>query len=141
MYRFLITDDDDVTHAYLRHVLMGLGEVRHAFSGREALDCCREALAHGAPFTCLFMDVLMPGMNGLEAFGQIRRMYSDAGADAPVVIMASCLSYQECLAAGAVPAALDRFIVKPFDRHTVLFALAEAGIGQAPVRETGEGFW
>jgi len=80
-------------------------------------------------------------MNGLEAIGQIRRMYSEAGVDAPVFIMASCLSYQECLAAGAVPAALDRFIAKPFDRHTVLTALAEAGIGQAPARDTGEGFW
>jgi len=141
MLRFLITDDDDVTHAFLRHVLMGLGEVCHAFSGREALECCREALANGKPFTCLFMDVLMPGMSGLETIKQLRRMYSDAGIDEPVFIMASCLSYQECLAAGAAPAALDRFIAKPFDRHTVLTALAGAGIGQAPVRETGEGFW
>lgn len=141
MFRFLITDDDDVTHAFLRHVLMGLGDVRHAFSGREALDCCREALEQGKPFTCLFMDVLMPGMNGLEAVEQIRQLYSGAGVDAPVVIMASCLSRQECLAAGVAPSAADRFLVKPFDRHAVLTVLAEAGIGQAPVRETGEGFW
>ncbi|MFP5223683.1 MAG: response regulator [Acidobacteriota bacterium] len=141
MLRFLITDDDDVTHAFLRHILMGLGDVGHAFSGTEAVDRCRAALEQGVPFTCVFMDVLMPGMNGLEAVRQIRRLYADAGSPAPVCILVSCVSYEECLAGGLAPGSVDRYISKPFDLHTVLTVLAELGIGQAPVRTAGEGFW
>lgn len=141
MLRFLITDDDDVTHAFLRHVLMGLGDVGHAFSGAEAVERCRDALERGKPFTCLIMDVLMPGMNGLEALRQIRQLYADAASPEPLCILASCVSYEECLAGGLVPGSVDRYISKPFDLHTVLTVLAELGIGQIPVRETGEGFW
>jgi two-component system, chemotaxis family, chemotaxis protein CheY len=141
MFRFLITDDDDVTHAFLRHVLLGLGDVAHAFSGTQAVESCQQALESGAPFTCLLMDVLMPGMNGLEAVRRIRTLYAEAGVPAPLVLIMSCLSYQECLAGGLVPAHADRYIAKPFDRRTVLAALAELGIGQPPPPETGEDSW
>jgi len=141
MLRFLITDDDDVTHAFLRHVLVGLGDVGHAFSGVESVERCRDALKQGTPFTCLFMDVLMPGMNGLEAVRQIRQLYADEGVPAPLCVLVSCVSYAECLAGGLVPGSVDRYIAKPFELHTVLTVLAELGIGQAPVRAAGEGFW
>ena len=45
MLRFLITDDDDVMRAFLRHVLLGVGDVNHAFSGQEAVEAGDGALA------------------------------------------------------------------------------------------------
>jgi CheY-like chemotaxis protein len=106
MLRFLITDDDDVMRAFLRHVLLGVGDVNHAFSGQEAVEAGDGALAEGTPFDCVFMDAITPGMNGLETASQA-----------------------------------DRYIVKPFDRRTVLTALAEPGFGQHPVGEKGEDSW
>jgi two-component system chemotaxis response regulator CheY len=141
MLRFLITDDDDVTHAYLRHVLIGLGDVRHCFSGREALDACKEALSDGAPFDCVLMDVLMPGLNGLETMDMMRTMHSDAARPDPKFVIISCLTEMECRFEAKAPCEADRYIAKPFDRRTVLTALAGLGFGQPPGAEEVEETW
>lgn len=141
MLRFLITDDDDVTHAFLRHVLIGLGDVSHCFSGREALDACNVALDSGEPFDCVLMDVLMPGLNGLETMRMIRKTHQAAMRSDPRFVIISCLSEMECRFEAQAPCEADRYIAKPFDRRTVLTALAELGFGQPPGPEEVEELW
>jgi len=142
MLRFLITDDDDVTHAFLRHVLLGLGDVSHAFSGEEAVTSCAGALTEGTPFSCVFMDVLMPGMDGLETIQRIKNLHQPQSSPDPKIIMISCLTETECRQAPhGTPFQADRFIAKPFDRRTILTALAELGFGQPPEWERGEDSW
>lgn len=141
MLRFLVTDDDDVTHAYLRHVLLGLGDVSHAFSGREALEACTAAMEEGTPYDCVIMDVLMPGITGVETLAHIRRMHEAAETPAPKLVLMSCMPESDCLAQSGAPCQADRYICKPFDRRTMLTVLAGLGFGQPPAMERGEDFW
>jgi CheY-like chemotaxis protein len=104
--RILLAEDNPVN----QRVAMGmLGKMGHritlATNGLEALEQWR----HGY-FDLIFMDVQMPGMNGLQATAQIRREEA-IGVRVPIVAMtASAMSEERdrCLAAG-----MDDFISKP----------------------------
>lgn len=141
MLRFLITDDDDVTHAFMRHILLNLGDVTHAFSGYEAVDACARAVAEGRTFDCVFMDILMPGMDGWETLDAIINIHEGAGCACPKVVVATCLSPEECRAGTELTIAAHGYVHKPFDRRTVLAVLAGLGLAQGPVKEKDEDFF
>lgn len=104
---------DDVRES--RNLLAALVEddgcaVTAVASGAEAVEHARSGL-----FDVVLLDLLMPGMDGIEACMAIR---SDLRASAAAVVMITSLSDAEtrrrCLAAGA-----DDFVAKPFDRWEV----------------------
>jgi len=75
----LIVDDDVGMTKTLGDILELVGhEVGIALSGREAI-----AKVRAEPFDCIFMDIRMPGMNGVEAFKQIKEL----APACPVVMM------------------------------------------------------
>lgn len=49
-------------------------EVTEASNGHQALDIVRAAAASNNPFAVIFMDMRMPGMDGLETVQEIRRI-------------------------------------------------------------------
>jgi CheY-like chemotaxis protein len=67
----LVVDDTDTNLAYAAHLLQRItpgGKITCATSGRQALD-----MLGAAEFTMVFMDIEMPGMNGLAATQAIRK--------------------------------------------------------------------
>lgn len=53
-------------------------EIAEAVSGRQAIDAVRASLAENKPFAVIFMDMRMPGLDGLETVQEIRRLDSRA---------------------------------------------------------------
>ncbi len=71
--RILLADDHDLFRAGLRALLQGLEGIEviaEASDGREALSLLKE---HRADI--VLMDMMMPGLNGLDATGQIVREF------------------------------------------------------------------
>ena len=105
----LVVEDNPFSRELLKTALtrQGYGVVE-AKNGKEALD------AIGArPFRLIFMDLLMPGMDGYETIRRIRRM----GVRTPIIIASSMDDKQDrrlCLEAGG-----DDFLPKPIDLKAV----------------------
>ena len=119
--RVLVVDDQRSNRELLRAMLEPLGMVVYeAVSGEEAL----EKVASLAP-RIILMDLLMPGMSGVETTMRLRR--SRAGKASIIIgITASAFleTKQQFLAAG-----IDAYIAKPFRERELLAALAEhAGV-------------
>lgn len=103
----LIVDDHDQNRKFLARVLQSEGfECLQAQNGQEALDLFAQ---HA--FDMVFMDVLMPGMNGYETTHKIRS--SLQGRFIPIIFLTALSddeSLIECIKSGG-----DDFITKPFN--------------------------
>lgn len=113
--RILVVDDDAAIRETMRMLLEYEGhEVLAAGSGHEGL-----AMVERERPDLVFLDVKMPGMDGLEALSRIRGL-NDA---LPVVIISAHGTTSTALEAGRLGA--FRFIEKPLSKDYVLDAIRE----------------
>ena len=114
--RLLVVDDESGVRSSLAGILADEGwEVATAGSGEEALDAVRST-----SYRAIFLDVWLPGMDGLETLRQIRR----AGVDAPVVMISGHGTIETAVRATRL-GAYD-FIEKPLSIEKVLLTLRNA---------------
>ena len=106
--RILLAEDEAVNRLVNRRVLERLGhEVETAANGNECIELLAES-----QFDLVFMDLRMPGLNGLEAVSRIRSGVVPGVEGIPIVALtAYALESEraECMAVG-----MDGFLGKPF---------------------------
>ncbi len=132
--RLLVVEDNPVNQRVAAAMLERLGcRVTVAESGAAALELLRHRR-----FELIFMDVQMPGMDGLEVTRRLRQRHGWA-AEVPVVAMTAGGPGGEqarCLAAG-----MNGYLTKPLLQETLLEVLnrhlqdAFGAVAEAPVRE------
>jgi two-component system chemotaxis response regulator CheY len=126
--RILIVDDDSVAIMILQHYLALYGRVDTALSGQEAIDKFRIALGTD-PYNVIFLDIMMPGIDGQTVLRALRGMEDEAGGlvgEGCKVVMASAISDFTAIST-SFRDLCDAYIVKPFDRDAVSGAIAKFG--------------
>jgi len=94
-------DDEPLNHTVAKGILSGYGmEVFSANSGPEAIS-----FVHDKDVDIIFMDHMMPGMDGVEAMKRIRTELGRGRKDVPIV----------ALTANAVSTAKEMFMREGFD--------------------------
>ena len=114
MYRVLITDDEKIERTGLRLLLGKMDqefEITEAVNGKEALDSFRQSEQN--EFDYIFMDIMMPVMDGLTATKEIRRLNRPDAATIPIIAM-SANAFAEDVAK-AKQAGVTEYLVKPLD--------------------------
>jgi len=110
--RVLLCDDNTINQKVAVRILQQLGyEPDQAANGREALDALDRK-----PYDLIFMDVMMPEMDGLEATRVIRKLQQSGGSanfNARIIIIAMTAQAMQgdrdkCIAAG-----MDDYLAKP----------------------------
>ncbi|MGH9336587.1 MAG: sigma-54-dependent transcriptional regulator, partial [Vicinamibacteria bacterium] len=125
--RILVVDDEEPIRKTLRMTLEYEGyEVSEASSGQEAL-----ALIEREPSDLLFLDIKMPGMDGLEVLEKLSEKPS-----APLVIMVSGHGSVQTAVQATKLGAFD-FIEKPLETERVLLAVRNALERKELVEEVG----
>ena len=121
--KILIVDDEPAVRESLRRALeLESYEIELAESGREAL----ELLATNGP-DAVILDVLMPGLDGLEVCRRIRR----AGNRVPVLMLTARDEVENRVA--GLDAGADDYVTKPFALEELLARV------RALLRRTTEG--
>lgn len=135
--RVLLVDDNDLTREINREVLEREGaSVTEAASGQAAID----RIAAGDKPDVILMDIVMPGMDGITATQEIRRI--EAGSRTPVTIISltaegSDVQVDECLKAGADDCMGKPLLVSEFSK--ILAALRkkeEIAVSRKQLEET-----
>lgn len=70
--RILIVEDDHLSMQFLCSILGPHGQCHAVANGKEAVQAYCQAVEESAPFDLIFMDIMMPVMNGLDALERIR---------------------------------------------------------------------
>ena len=68
----LIVEDDLVSQTFMKTVLSQCGQCANASDGEEAVRRYATAAIAGQPFDVVFMDIMLPKMDGLTAIDKIR---------------------------------------------------------------------
>ena len=125
--RILIVDDEAGVRESLRMVLKDTYEPVAVGSGTDAL----EALGAG-PFDVVLLDIVMPGMDGLELLEEVRSRY----ARVPVIMLTATKTVKT--AVGAMKLGAFDYVTKPFDVDELRVILDKATENAALVREVEE---
>jgi len=127
--RFLIVDDDESIILFLRMILSAYAECLTACNGVEALSAFEAALDEDRPFTAVFMDSLMPDMNGTEVVQQLRRLESEHGQGTPFkLIMISVLTDTRNVSESFFHGRADAYLPKPLTREMLVHELTALGL-------------
>ncbi|WP_328554142.1 MULTISPECIES: response regulator transcription factor [unclassified Streptomyces] len=118
----LAEDDRAIRHALERALTLEGYEVTAVADGVEAL-----AQAHRTPPDVLLLDVMMPGIDGL----QVCRVLRAEGNRTPILMLTALVETADRIA--GLDAGADDYVVKPFDVEEVFARL------RALLRRTGTG--
>ncbi|MBC7350365.1 MAG: sigma-54-dependent Fis family transcriptional regulator [Candidatus Aminicenantes bacterium] len=111
-----LIDDEPIIHDVLGQILEAEGySVEISASGEEALKKFEEQ-----KFDLILLDLLMPGMDGLEVLKQIRRI----DPEAMVIIITAYASVESALA--AIKMGAYDYIQKPFKNDELLMTIRRA---------------
>ncbi len=105
--RILVVDDEETVGIGISEILKDAGfNAFYVTSGRDALNAFR-----GNPYLLVFMDMIMPGMNGLETFRQIKKMNPGAKV---VLFTGYFKDADKAIYEGVREGMIDMSIRKPF---------------------------
>jgi two-component system, chemotaxis family, chemotaxis protein CheY len=129
--RILIVEDDLGSRKLLQTILSPYGECDLAVDGEEGIEAFRLAGKEKKPYGLIFMDIMMPKVNGHEALRNIRIYESEMGitADQEVkVIMTTVLEDSKNVMTALYKGGAAAYIVKPIDKQKLLSELKELGL-------------
>jgi len=120
--RTLVAEDNPFNRFLLQKILekLGVGQQAFAGDGEKALDMVLAAQTAGLPYHVVFMDLRMPGLDGLEVTRRVRQ----AGIATPIVALTAQAAPDD--AARCREAGMSAFFSKPYrinDLEAVLVGL------------------
>jgi two-component system chemotaxis response regulator CheY len=115
--RFLIVDDDFTNRKVLQKMLSEYGDSEIAANGREAVIAFEEAWREEQPYDLIFLDIMMPEMNGHEVLQSIRNFEQERdihlGSDLSArIIMTTALDDRRSIL-DSYRDGTDGYLVKP----------------------------
>jgi len=123
--RVLLVDDNATNRTILLYHVIGWGmSAESAADGGEALEKLRRAAMLGRPYDVVLIDMLMPGLDGVEVTRQLR---ADARLAATRVVMLTSMNRASAIHA-AHNAGVDRYVAKPV-RKAQLFGSMRVALG------------
>ena len=112
----LVIDDEEIMREILETLLTRDGyDVRLASTASEGLD-----LVRSMPFDAAIVDVMLPGMDGISALDELKKIDDDL----PVLMITAFASVENAIA--AMKRGAYDYITKPFKNDEVLVVLRNA---------------
>lgn len=117
----LIIEDDITSGKVLSRILQRYGTVTIATDGRQGLDGFKDALNNKTPYDLIFLDIMMPEIDGQEVLKEIRKteeMLGIFGLDGVKVIMTTALDDNKNIMQ-AFRSQCEGYLVKPILKDKV----------------------
>lgn len=116
----LIAEDDLISRRILTELLSEFGSCDIAVNGKEAIDSFKLAHESKRPYDVIFMDIMMPIIDGMEALLSIRALEKQMGIPynlATKVVMTTALGDPHTVIKSFNRCEADAYIVKPLSRQ------------------------
>ncbi len=126
--RALIAEDEFLNRKVLSAFLAPLFEVDVAVTGKEALDAFHLAHEEARPYDIIFMDIMMPEMDGIQALQAIRAAEQEGKVRPQVkVLMVTALDDPKTVIRSFHDGEASGYIVKPLRKEKLFEELKKLG--------------
>ena len=128
--KILILEDDVHLLKVLIRVMSKYGEYYATDNGADAVRVFDEAMSDGEPFDVALLDIMLPGMDGYEVLGYIRRIeatYKRDGLEGAKVIMVTALNAAKNIL-HAFKENCEAYLTKPYSTEELETTLASLGV-------------
>ena len=129
--RILLVDDNIINQKLLSILLEEFGTCDIAQNGQEAIDMFTKSLEENRPYDVVFMDIMMPVMDGQTAIKEIRileKQYNVPIGEETRAIMTTALSDTKNVTTAFFKGGVDAYLTKPLSREKIVQALKEVGL-------------
>jgi len=128
--RFLITEDDFASRRLMQRYLSDYGNCDIAVDGNEAVEAFKLSLEQQEPYDLIFLDIMMPRMDGRKALQSIRKIEYEHGIEhlnfVKVIMTTACEDSKNIL--GSFREGCEAYLIKPVNRDKVLREMAKLGL-------------
>jgi len=139
MLKVLIVEDEQVNREFLLLALKPYAACTAVGTGEAGLKEHQRALATDAPFDLVFLDIMLPGIDGLKALEQLRATEDAFGlveSARAKVIVTTVLNDHQTASRAFIHGHAASFLTKPFRARQLMEELATLGfIDPAPAKE------
>lgn len=129
--RALVVEDNELNMEIAKVMLENNGiEVISAMDGQEAFEIFEKSKQ--GYFDVIFMDIMMPRMNGLDAARAIRSTRRIDSSEIPIIAM-SANAFAEDIINSRI-AGIDMYLAKPLDENKMISAMKQCLASEASMR-------
>lgn len=114
--RFAIVDDLEISRLHIQNIISNEGYTSRCFASGSDLLQLRDELLQ---FTAIFIDLYMPGMNGVELVRTLNAMYGERTP--PIIVLSATPDIANIIAGSEVE--VWQSFVKPIDRNRIIDTL------------------
>ncbi len=128
--KILIAEDDLVSRSFLSKFLEKYGEIDMVVDGLETLDAFLMALKEEKPYDLIFLDIMMPKVDGIKTLKAVRdleKQYSVAEENRVKIIMTTALAEAQ-LVRTAFEYGCEVYASKPIDTKKLVEAMEKIGL-------------
>jgi two-component system chemotaxis response regulator CheY len=118
--KILVVEDDFGSRRMMQKMLERYGAVDVVVDGEEAVEAFKLAWEDSSPYDVVFMDIMMPKMDGHEALKRLRELEREMGVKPTAeakVIMTSVLEDPKNVIEAYYGGAATSYLIKPIDRE------------------------
>ena len=124
----LIAEDEEFNYLFLRDSLKPYGTCQRGVNGEEAFDFFLMGHQENSPYDLIFLDIIMPVLDGHETLKKIRTWEKTNLPDkeAVPIIMVTSQSHTDTIIATFQDGA-QRYLIKPFEQQDLEELMEEMG--------------
>lgn len=124
----LIVEDNKNNYELLQRMLEDFGYCDIAENGEEAFDIFKQAHTENEPYDVMFLDIMMPGINGDEVLRMIRsweKNHLGEGQNVRIVMATSKTDTDTIIT--SYDDGCQHFLMKPYDKVEILDLMHKMG--------------
>lgn len=129
--RFLVVEDDFGSRKLMQKLLSAYGDCDIVVDGEEAVESFSSAWEENNPYDVIFMDIMLPKMNGQKALQAIRELEKNYGVnekDGVKTIMTTAMEDPKNVIEAYNKGGAIAYITKPINIDKLKEELAKIGI-------------
>jgi len=129
--RILIIEDEPVNREFLLLALREHGDCRAVGTGEAGLHEIRQALSGARPFDVVFLDIMLPGIDGLKPLETLRSVEEEfevAASARAQVIVTTVLDDDRTASRAFIHGQAASYLTKPFRARQITDELSKLGL-------------